>query len=265
MDFSTYEQIGFMRDGRVLTIRMQSGQPLNAVSHALHHELGRVFYDAAADAESDVIVLTGDDSAFSAGGDIHWLAAQIRGEGEPFVTESRTMRAIVHGLLDCPKPVIARVNGDAFGIGASLALLCDVVIAVDTARIADPHVRMGLSAGDGGALIWPQLIGFAKAKHYLLTGEPIGAPEAERIGLISFAKPAAEFDAFVSGYAAKLARGAQTAIRYTKATTNLALRDLFNSVFEAGVAYEALCRETPDFREAVTAFTEKRRPEFGKG
>ena len=264
MDFTTYEQIEFTRDGRVLTIRLNSGQPLNAVSHALHHELGRVFYEAAADPDSDVLILTGHGHAFSAGGDVNWLAAQIRGEGEPFVSESRTMRAIVHGLLDCPKPVIARVNGDAFGIGASLALLCDIVIAVDTARIADPHVRMGLSAGDGGALIWPQLIGFAKAKHYLLTGDAIDAVEAERIGLISFVKPADEFNAFVANYAAKLARGAQTAIRYTKSTTNLALRDLFNSVFETGAAYEALCRETPDFHEAVTAFQEKRRPVFGR-
>jgi enoyl-CoA hydratase len=263
MDFARYESIACSRRGRVLTLRLDSGQPLNAVTPALHHELGQIFYDAADDADSDIIVLTGTQPAFSAGGDVNWLASQIRGEGEAFVTESRTMRRIVHGLLDCPKPVIAAVNGDAFGIGASLALLCDIVIAVDTARFADPHVRMGLSAGDGGALIWPQLIGFAKAKHYLLTGDAIGAVEAERINLISFVKPAGEFQAFVDTYVDRLARGAQTAIRYTKATTNLALRELFNSVFEAGVAYEGLSRETDDFREAVAAFLEKRKPKFG--
>ncbi|MFN3727640.1 MAG: enoyl-CoA hydratase/isomerase family protein [Allosphingosinicella sp.] len=263
MDFERYQSIACSRRGRVLTLRLNSGEPLNAVSQELHHELGRVFYDAADDPDSDVIVLTGTDPAFSAGGDVNWLARQVRGEGESFVTESRTMRAIVHGLLDCPKPVVAAVNGDAFGIGASLALLCDIVIAVDTARFADPHVRLGLSAGDGGALIWPQLIGFAKAKHYLLTGEPIGAIEAERINLITFAKPADEFQAFVDTYADRLARGAQTAIRYTKSTTNLALRELFNSVFEAGVAYEGQSRETDDFREAVSAFMEKRKPNFG--
>jgi len=262
MDFSGYKSIAIERRERVLILKLDSGRTLNAVTPELHHELGQIFYDAASDPGSDIIVLTGAGSAFSAGGDVQWLERQTRGEGESFVTESRTMRAIVYGLLDCPKPVIAAVNGDAFGIGASLALLCDIVIAVDTARFADPHVRMGLSAGDGGALIWPQLIGFAKAKHYLLTGEAIGAVEAERIGLISFAKPAEEFDAFVATYADRLARGAQPAIRYTKSTTNLALRQLFNSVFEAGVAYEGLSRETPEFREAVRAFVEKRKPDF---
>jgi enoyl-CoA hydratase len=172
------------------------------------------------------------------------------------------MRRIVHGLLDCPKPVIARVNGDAMGFGASIALLCDVVIAVETARFADPHVKLGLSAGDGGALIWPQLIGYAKAKHYLLTGEPIAAVEAERIGLISFSVPAAEFDGFTAKYAERMARGAQTAIRYTKVTANIGLRNLLTSVFEAGVAYEGLCKHTADYREGVSAFLEKRRPDF---
>lgn len=264
MDLEAYKTIACSRRGRVLTLRMDSRRTLNAVTPELHHELGSVFHDAAADADSDIVVLTGTGAAFSAGGDVQWLARQARGEAEPFVTESRTMRSIVHGLLDCPKPVIAAVNGDAFGIGASLALLCDVVIAIDSARLADPHVRMGLSAGDGGALIWPQLIGFAKARHYLLTGEAIEAIEAERIGLITFAKPAAEYEAFVESYADRLARGAQPAIRYTKSTANLALRQLFNSVFEAGVAYEGLSRETPEFREAVSAFVEKRRPDFTK-
>jgi enoyl-CoA hydratase len=265
MDFAEYNSIACSRRGRVLTLRLNSGHPLNAVTPALHHELGRIFYDVADDADTDIVVLTGTDPAFSAGGDVNWLASQVRGEGEAFVTESQTMRRIVHGLLDCPKPVIAAVNGDAFGIGASLALLCDIVIAVDSARFADPHVRLGLSAGDGGALIWPQLIGFTKAKHYLLTGEAIGAVEAERINLISFVKSADEFQTFVDAYADRLSRGAQTAIRYTKSTTNLTLRGLFNSMFEAGVAYEGLSRDTDDFREAVAAFLEKRKPDFGRG
>jgi enoyl-CoA hydratase len=154
------------------------------------------------------------------------------------------------------------VNGDAIGFGASVALLCDVVIAAETANFADPHVRLGLVAGDGGALIWPQLIGFGKARHYLLTGDPINAFEAERLGLIAFAVPAAELDAFTAKYAAKLERGAQTAIRYTKITTNLGLRNLLTSVFEAGAAYEGLCKHTADYREGVSAFLEKRRPVF---
>jgi enoyl-CoA hydratase len=262
MDQSKYETLHFTRQGRVLTITINLPGKLNVVTERLHNEMASVFYEASDDKDSDIIILTGAGKVFCAGGDLNWLDGELNAGLMPFVIESRTMKRIVHGLLDCPKPVIARVNGDAMGFGASIALLCDVVVAVDTARFADPHVKVGLSAGDGGALIWPQFIGYAKAKHYLMTGEPIGAIEAERIGLITFAKPADELDAFVEKYAERLARGAQTAIRYTKITTNIGLRNLLTSVFEAGVAYEGLCKHTADYREGVSAFLEKRRPDF---
>lgn len=262
MNFDHYSLLSFSRDGRVLTITMNRPELMNAVSHQLHEEMGKVFLDAADDDESDVIVLTGAGRAFSAGGDFEWLEKQAKGERVPFVSEAKTMRRIVMGILDCPKPIIAKVNGDAMGFGASVALLCDIVIAADHARFADPHVKLGLVAGDGGALIWPQLIGFGKAKHYLLTGDAISAPEAERCNLISFAVPADTLDDHVDKYAQKLARGAQTAIRYTKSVTNIALRQLFSSVFEAGVAYEGLATYTADFQEAVHAVLEKRRPNF---
>lgn len=263
MAFENYETLRFTRQDRVLTIIMDRPEVLNAVSHQLHVEMGRVFLEAADDPETDIIILTGAGHAFSAGGDVQWMADMAAGRRGPFVEEVRVMRRIIHGLLDCPKPVIAKVNGDAMGFGASIALLCDIVIAADTARFADPHVKLGLVAGDGGALIWPQLIGFAKAKHYLLTGEAVPASEAERMGLITFAVPAGELDAYVDKYAGKLARGAQTAIRYTKSAVNIALRQLFSSVGEAAIAYEGLATYTKDFQEGVASFIEKRRPEFG--
>lgn len=262
MNFDHYKLLDFTRDGRVLTITMNRPELLNAVNHELHQEMAKAFFDAADDMDSDIIVLTGAGRAFSAGGDFEWLEKQVRGDRAPFVHEAKTMRRIVMGLLDCPKPIIAKVNGDAMGFGASVALLCDIVIAADHANFADPHVRLGLVAGDGGAMIWPQLIGFAKAKHYLLTGDAINAVDAERMNLISFVVPAGELDAYVDTYAQKLARGAQSAIRYTKSVTNIALRQLFNSVFEAGVAYEGLTLATADFGEAVNAVKEKRRPQF---
>lgn len=262
MNFDSYKLLALSRQDRVLTITMNRPELMNAVSHHLHEEMARVFFEAADDQESDVIVLTGAGKAFSAGGDFEWLDKQVKGDRVPFVHEAKSMRRIVMGVLDCPKPVIAKVNGDAIGFGASIALLCDIVIAAEHARFADPHVKLGLVAGDGGALIWPQLIGFGKAKHYLLTGEAIDAVTAERCNLISFAVPGDELDAYVDKYALKLARGAQTAIRYTKSVTNIALRQLFSSVFEAGVAYEGLTTYTRDFGEAVHAMMEKRRPDF---
>ena len=262
MNFDHYSLLTFSREARVLTVTMNRPELLNAVNHQLHEEMARVFFDAADDPDSDVVILTGAGAAFSAGGDFEWMGDMLAGNRVPFVHEAKTMRRIVMGLLDCPKPVIAKVNGDAMGFGASVALLCDVVIAAESARFADPHVRMGLVAGDGGALIWPQLIGFAKAKHYLLTGDAITATDAERCNLITFAVPDAELDGYVAKYAQKLERGAQTAIRYTKSVTNIALRQLFSSVFEAGVAYEGLATYTADFGEAVDAVTSKRRPQF---
>lgn len=261
MNQDQYNALKFSRDGNVLTITIDSGG-LNIVTKELHDEMGRVFHDVTLDEQSDIIILTGAGKVFCAGGDLNWLAGEIKDGFAPFVNEAQVMRRIVGGLLECPKPVIAKVNGDAIGFGASIALLCDIVIAADTARFADPHTKLGLSTGDGGSLIWPQLIGYAKAKHYLLTGDAVPAPEAERIGLISLCVEADTLDEYVEKYAARMARGAQTAIRYSKVTANIPLRQLAASLYEASIAYEGLCKHTDDYKEAVLAFKEKRRPVF---
>ena len=262
MDLSKYSCLSFERVGRILTVRIDLPERHNVVTQAMHDEMANLFHDVTVDAESDIVILTGVNDLFCAGGDMNWLSQELEEGLPPFVADSQTMRRIVGGLLECPKPVIAKVNGDAFGFGASIALLCDIVIAADHVRFADPHTMIGLSTGDGGSLIWPQLVGYAKAKHYLLTGEPIDAVEAERIGLITFVKPRGELDEFTQKYAERLARGAQTAIRYSKLTANIPLRQLAASVYEAGIAYEGLCKHTDDYREGVTAFREKRRPVF---
>lgn len=263
MDQAAYRTLRFDRHERVLTITIDMPDSLNIVTEQLHVEISRVFDDAAEDKGSDVIVLTGAGRTFCAGGDIQWLAGELENRTDSFLSDSHHMRRIIGTLLECPKPVIAKVNGDAIGFGASLALLCDIVIAATTAKFADPHVRLGLSTGDGGSLIWPQLIGHAKAKHYLLTGEAVDGVEAERLGLITFAKPPEELDLFVSNYAAKLARLPQAALRYSKITANIPLRQLAATMFEAMIAYEGLCKHTSDYREGVSAFMEKRRPRFG--
>ena len=104
-------------------------------------------------------------------------------------------------LIDCEKPIVAKVNGHAVGLGVSMALLSDVSFAAESAKIADPHVRIGLVPGNGGALIWPQLIGYARAKEYLLTGDAITARDAAAIGLINHVVPDAELDTAVETFA----------------------------------------------------------------
>ncbi len=263
MDFSTYEAIAFSRDGRILTVTLNRPETLNAADPVLQEELARVFDDCAQDPGSDVVVLTGAGRAFSAGGDLQWMRSRTFDE-RAFAMEARSARTTVFSILDCPKPIIAKVNGDAIGLGATLALMCDFVIASETARFADPHVRVGLAAGDGGAVIWPQLIGFSRAKAYLLLGDTLDAAEAARIGLITLAVPSDALDEVTARYAARLAAGAQQAIRYTKIAVNLQLKQIMANVFDAGIAYEGLTMASRDHKEAVSAFIEKRKPVFGQ-
>jgi len=261
MNFSVYQYIRFERNDRVLTVVLDRADKLNAVSRLLHRELARVFHDVAADPESDFIVLTGAGRAFCAGGDLEF-AEESLSDPVDFQEVLREARTIIHSLLDCDKPIICRMNGDAVGLGATLALFCDLIIAVDHARIADPHVRVGLVAGDGGALIWPQLIGYARAKQYLLTGEFINAKDAQEIGLINFAVPEAELDATVAAWLGKLSKGTLQSVRWTKATLNTSLKQLASTLMDTGIAYEGMSAATADHREAVKALREKRKPEF---
>ncbi|MCM2346934.1 MAG: enoyl-CoA hydratase-related protein [Acidovorax soli] len=261
MDFDDYQCIRFQRQGRVLTLTMSRPQQRNAVNARLHHELSHVFTDAQRDPDSDIIVLTGDGAAFCAGGDIEWMQRSVDDPAE-FEKTAREAKDIVFSQLDMEKPLLCKLNGHATGLGASLALLCDVVIAADTAKIGDPHVSVGLVAGDGGALIWPQLVGYAKARKYLFTGELMTATEAERIGLITEVVAPQTLDDAVEQLANRLEQGATKAIRWTKIATNLPLKQLFHSYFDAGVAYECLSNRTADHAEAVKAFSEKRKPVF---
>jgi enoyl-CoA hydratase len=261
MAFDHYETIKFDRDGKILTVTLNRPEKLNAVSVKMHHELSTLFGDIAADPDSQVVVLTGAGRAFSAGGDLDHLE-EARANPAIFYEDMRQGKQLIFSLLDCDKPVICRLNGDAVGLGATIALFCDIIIAADDARIGDPHVRVGYAAGDGGAVIWPQLIGYARAKQYLLTGDLINAKEAQQIGLINFAVPRDELDATVHKWATRLAGGATLATRWTKTTINVGLKQLASAVLEPGLVYEALCSRTEDHAEALKAMREKRAPRF---
>jgi enoyl-CoA hydratase len=260
MDYSHYKHMKIERQDRILTITLNR-PPMNPIHYELHNELARLWYQVQLDHDSDVIIFTGAGECFSAGGDIPMMQRRID-DPELFNQKNLEMKQMIFGLLDLEKPVIARINGDCIGLGATLALLCDITIAVDDARFGDPHVKMGYVAGDGGAFIWPQLIGFARAKQYLLTGDMFDAKEAERIGLITRAVPRAELDQHVNAMATKLAHGSTKAIKWTKASINIALRQLAHSQLDASLAYEAITNMGPDHQEAVNAFREKRKPRF---
>jgi enoyl-CoA hydratase len=261
MRFEDYKCLRFTRQGRVLTVSLNRPEQRNAVNGQMHTELSRVFVDLQRDPDSDVIVLTGEGSAFCGGGDIDWMQSHVD-DPDSFDRMAREGKDIVFSQLDLEKPLICKLNGHATGLGASLALLSDIIVAAGEAKIGDPHVSVGLVAGDGGALIWPQVVGYARARKYLFTGDLMTAQEAERIGLVTEVVARAELDAAVDALAQRIAAGATLAIRYTKITTNLPLKALFHAHFDAGIAYECLSNRSADHAEAVRAFRERRKPVF---
>ncbi len=261
VQFETYNTLSFARRGRILEITMNRPATLNAVDELMHEELARVFTDASNDPDSDIVVLTGAGRAFSSGGDVAFFQKMID-QPTSFEKTAREAKQIVFSLLDCEKPVIAKLNGHATGLGATIALFCDIIYAADSAKIGDPHVSVGLVAGDGGAVIWPQLIGYARAKEYLMTGKLMSAHDAAGMGLINHVVPLTELDAQVAQFADTLAAGAIKAIKWTKLSINIGLKQLASSIMDASIAYEAMSNVTADHQEAVHAFREKRKPVF---
>jgi enoyl-CoA hydratase len=258
--YDHYSEIAFEQADRVMTVYFNRPEKLNGFTAEMEREVCQFLHDSATDKDFDVVILTGKGAAFSAGGDIDgWLLSNL---SDPGALDSTLAKRVVFSMLNYPKPVIAKLNGHAVGLGATIALYCDVIFAAEHAKIADPHVKVGLSAGDGGAIIWPQLIGFARAREYLMTGEAIPAPRAEQIGLINYCLPAGELDAAVDAFARKLLNGAMKAIVATKLTVNLGLRQIASAVLDASIAYELLTVHSSDHAEAVHAFIEKRKPVF---
>jgi enoyl-CoA hydratase len=237
---------------------------LNAVDAQMHTELARVFEQAADDDAVDIVVLTGAGRAFCAGGDLHWQRDAIE-DPVSFARTVREARRIVLSLLDCEKPVVAEVNGPAVGLGATLALFADAAFIADDTYLSDPHVGVGMTAGDGGAAIWPQLVGYMRAKYYLLTGERVAAVEAARIGLVTAAMPRSGLTEHVDRFVRRLLALPQQAVRSTKVAVNMRLRDAVNTSIDAALALESYSNITRDHREAVDAFLMHRKPSFRAG
>lgn len=262
--FPALETILLERRGRLLVVTLNRPDTLNAFNLALHNEMVEALLFAKDDPGSDLVLLTGAGRAFSAGGDLDHIANSAA-HPELFDHEVQIARTIVLTLLDIAKPVVCRMNGHAVGLGATIALLCDVIFASDKAKIGDPHVGIGLVAGDGGAIVWAQRIGLARAKEYLLTGELLTAQQATEFGLVNHCLPVDQLDAAVEAFCEKLLGGAQTAIRYTKMLTNLELKRIAGLVLDQGLAWESESVRTADHREAIAALRDKRPPKFTGG
>lgn len=261
MPFTAYEHLRFdHREHGVLLVTINRPERLNAANPRLHAELAGLWTEVGNDPATRVAVITGAGPAFCAGGDLE-MVREMAGDYPRIAAMLTEMSQLVSGIIECPKPIISAINGVAVGAGLVVALLADISIAAEDARITDGHLRLGVVAGDHAVLIWPLLCGLAKAKYYLLTADFLDGREAERIGLVSRSVPRERVLPEALAVADRLARGPQDALRWTKRALNGWLRA--NAAhFDVSAAYEMLSFFGADVTEGASAILEKRPPQF---
>ena len=244
----------------ILEIVISNPGRLNSATEAMHSDLALVWRAIDVDDDVRVVIVRGDGEHFSSGGDFAMIDRMIADQAT-LIRVWKEASDLVYNLINCSKPVVSAIRGNAVGAGLAVALLADVSIAADTARILDGHTRLGVAAGDHAVIIWPLLCGLAKARYYLLTNKSMSGVEAERLGLVGLCVP----DAVVLETAFEVARtlnsGSQTAIRFTKHALNNWLR-LAGPSFDASLALEMLGFRLSDAREGVDAVKTKRKPKF---
>ncbi|VTU37587.1 putative enoyl-CoA hydratase echA8 [Variovorax sp. PBL-E5] len=263
MHYPDYESIILDRPApRVLRITMSRGD-MNGMDYQLHHDMGEIWRLIDDDPDTSVAIVTGQGRAFSAGSDFEGLD-KIVDSHEWRERMWKDGRRMVENMIHMSKPVISAISGTAAGGGLVVALLADISVVGKTVKLVDPHTRIGVAAGDHAALIWPLLCSFAKAKYYLMLGEPILGEEAERIGLVTMAVDDDQVMQRALAIAERLVQAAPGAVRFTKYSMNNWLRMMWPS-FDASLALEILGFSGPEAREGVAALTQRRKPRFDPG
>lgn len=264
VDYSPFTALKLAKADGILTVTISNPGKKNACTPQMSEELATIWETIWIDPEVKVVILTGEGDAFCAGADLSAIAARHGTEPPARITHPTTRVAKKHvlGIMECEKPVIAKVRGPAYGLGVNMALASDMVFVSENARLCDSHVKAGMVAGDGGVLLWPLAIGIHRAKEYLMTGEPIPGPLAAEMGLVNRCLPDDELDAHVQRMAEKLRDLPPHAVNYTKMSLNIALKQMTQAAFEASLAYEVYSMGMNDFKEATTAFVQKRQGMF---
>jgi enoyl-CoA hydratase len=258
MKSGEYANILVERRGAVGIVTLNRPPALNALNAALIGELGQAFDDLEADMAIGAIVLTGGEKAFAAGADIKEMAEKtyMQAYGEDFITRGWER------VAQCRKPVVAAVAGFALGGGCEVAMMCDIVIAADTARFGQPEINLGTMPGAGGTQRLPRFIGKAKAMDLCLTGRMMDAAEAERLGLVSRVVPADKLMAEALAVAERIAQLSQPIAMMVKEAVNRA----FETTLTEGVRFERRLFHstfaTEDQKEGMAAFIAKRKPAF---
>jgi 2-(1,2-epoxy-1,2-dihydrophenyl)acetyl-CoA isomerase len=258
------ETVLYTLENNVATIQMNRPEALNALSLQLGLDLAAAVRQSEADG-ARAVVLTGSGRAFCSGGDLREMKAMGEAEGsmEAFLDAPlKALHEVIRLIRETPIPFIAAVNGVCAGAGTNFALACDLVIASDDASFNEAFVRIGLSPDCGGSFFLPRAIGEKRAAEALMTGSTISAQRAAEIGMINRVVPAGQLLSEASSFAAKLAAGPTAVIARVKRMMNAT----FSNDLQAQLTLEAECQmesgQSPDFKEGVAAFFEKRPPRF---
>ncbi|MER5909626.1 enoyl-CoA hydratase-related protein [Streptomyces sp. NPDC001982] len=262
----TGEETGVQHEVRdhVSYLTLDRPEALGALTPEMRERIIRLLSEATSDPDVRAVVLTGTGRGFCAGADLRGGA----GTGERVAGDvARMLRVgaqrLTAAVLDCEKPVIAAVNGTAAGLGAHLALACDLVLAAESARFIEVFVRRGLVPDGGGAYLLPRLIGPQRAKELMFFGDALSAPDAERLGLVNRVVSDGELAKTAGEWAARLAAGPTRALALTKQLVNASLESDRATAFAAEAAAQEINMMTADAREGLQAFVERRSPEFG--
>ncbi|MBU6424437.1 MAG: enoyl-CoA hydratase/isomerase family protein [Chloroflexota bacterium] len=252
------------RDGALAVLVLDRPEVLNAFDDAMTSALTAAVLRAAADASVRAVVITGAGRAFSAGQDLRDRAASIERGAELHLGDElrRRYHPLVTAIREMPKPVVAALNGTVAGAGLGLACACDVRVASSSAVLRAAWARVGLVPDAGSAFFLPRIVGWGRALHVVLAGEPIGADEALRIGLVTRVWPDDTFAASWRTFARALADGATQALALTKRGLNAAWDHDLASFLDVEAELQDRAGRTADYAEGVRAFLEKRRPRF---
>ncbi|MFF4908458.1 enoyl-CoA hydratase/isomerase family protein [Streptomyces sp. NPDC001260] len=250
-------------DAGVAHLTLDRPEALNALTPDQRELLIELLADASADPGVRAVVVTGTGRGFCAGADLRGGAAggeRVAGDVARMIRTGA--QRLIAAVLDCEKPVIAAVNGTAAGLGAHLALACDLVLAAESAKFIEVFVRRGLVPDGGGAYLLPRLIGPHRAKELMFFGDALSATDAERIGLVNRVVPDAELDKTARDWAARLAVGPTRALALTKQLVNASLDGDRAAAFAAEAAAQEINMTTADAQEGVRSFVERRSPEY---
>ena len=261
LTYDDYQHILFeRRDPNILWCTLNRPEVLNAADQRLHTEFVELWRTIDADPTVHAVVVTGAGRAFSAGGDLDMVTNAYRNYDE-VVRILNEARDLVYNMLHCNTPIITAINGAAVGAGLVIALLADISIAAENARLADGHVRMGVAAGDHAAIIWPLLVGMAKSKYYLMTSDFVSGKEAERMGLVSLCVPHEELLDKAMAVATDIATGPRHAIKFTKRALNQWLLQA-SPIFDHSLALEMLGFFNEDMMAGIEGIRKRKRADY---